>query len=424
MDTNPQKGDMEVGARNDADQKAVMLKQGAELVSLTEDIGNSEELKQRIKERKEILLKADMVVIMVGCDDGRVDAPEELVVVSIGGQDKKVAMIYLPQIGGGMPAEAHMKGVIEELVAIGVDREKIQVWLSQHGSTAEFDDESEKETCGARGVVGELEKNQGDWWSSLKKFISDNTFPSYSGFIQSSDLAGYSELNNKLNELAEASHVPPRLLFLLAKTMGSSEIRENANFVKNAVTSYPSMAGIPVHSVYFDQNQFVVSPIDEVNANFESVTLPFESGHDTYYQDPSTIVLLVGSEMVTLGAGVVLAKSVGGQGIDNDFTASALGELDEELSESIFDALAQQMYAVVHHLEAKKAQGAHDGHHHSFEHLQSFRVLCSNQAQANIIQQVIDSDEFNEYYSSSLQAADLKIEVIVVDTETGSFKVN
>lgn len=341
----------------------------------------------RISEYKERLRSAKKIIIVAGCDDTRVGVSPELTADG-------VMMLYIPKIGGGIPSMDEIRSVLGILDDWGVTQDR-ELILTQHGSTAEVQGDTQEASCGLRAKHSELASSFAQEAEVFLKLARENEINSQSSLSEFPD-----EMMTILQDLSDKTGLPKRLLKIALLNNGSGQITQNANFVEGATQKLleENEIEITVRSGIFDHNTKNILLTD--GSSIDSGTEEWKED----FQDPNLIVISFGGEAGVIHDGVILPNMVGIT--NNDFSTAAV-----EDEEHLLDALAEAWYAAHNHRAAKDTQTGKN-----FVHTDACVIFCDNQQFVEIAKSVLLGEEFATDYAGDYSSLEMGITLINLDT--------
>lgn len=313
------------------------------------------------------LTGSERVVIVVGCDDSRVGVPIEVI--------DGTSYIYLPVIGGGIPEKEMLDAVLTQLKTLKITpRNKVQILLTQHGSTEEiklvFAKDAEEAcrhiTCGLRAVV---EQNR-DEFQKLRHALTS--------YLRTQNVADFLRAATLLDQISKSTGVPRRLLLRAVHNNKSSYMQANLRAVLEAVESM-SLGVKAILTGYYDHELKRIELTGRFTSHSGNIQLPLEPWQNTF-QDPSVITISFGPRAAVVHNGVILPDTIGSEP-GKSFNAVASSTTDQ-----LTNALAEAWYA---------ANSATSGDHgQNFVSTNRCIILCDNQAFVETAKKVLGSEEF------------------------------
>ena len=377
-------------------------------------------VKQRIAEYTQFIAAADQIIIMGGCDDGRVGAPAKLFDI----HGSQALVIYVPMIGGGVVDIGQLQQIITYCVQNGANRDSLSIMWTQHGSSEEVSQAlackhgkqvaQECISCGLRGVVQTASNEFGSFFSTYAEVIRENGSLSYGQLLASIDTHNNSGqiFLDALSIIAQRFGVTARLIWIALTKNYSGDIIENLTQVTKQLQTDANMLdlGVPIYGGLFNHatdEVTVVEPGNETRiiASGEPIQLPLRSSHpeDLSFQDPRVLVLAVGPDS-HIPDGVIFPRRVGSDEIDNDFSAATLGLSQED----ILNKLAELCYPA----SAKNAK-----HGKNFEHAEEMIIRCSTNRETALVLEALASTEFSHEMRPLFAAAFGTISIVTLETE-------
>lgn len=372
----------------------------------------------RIAEYKQRIAVADRIIIMGGCDDGRVGAPAQL--FEEGGL--RTLVIYIPIIGGGVVGADQIQQVVESCIAHGATQDAISVIWTQHGNSTEIEQalackhnqtiSQDCISCGLRGVLATASKEFSSFFQAHAKLIREKRALSYGQLLASIDTADNQGqiFLNVLSVIALQFGVPTRLIWIALTQNYAGDMVENLLSVTNTLRSDLRLieSTVPIYSGLFDHKKATVTVVKpgietKIIADGDPIKLPLRSHHeDMDYQDPRVVVISVGPDF-HIPDGIIFPHRVGSDQIDNDFSAASLRVTQED----ILNKLAEVSYS---------AHVKNVGHGKNFKHAEEMIIRCSTQAETAVVLQALSTPEFIQEMRSLFAAAFGKISIVTLET--------
>ncbi|MCB9801788.1 MAG: hypothetical protein H6774_01740 [Pseudomonadales bacterium] len=333
-------------------------------------------LRDRVKFYEDkIVARATRIVIVVGCDDGRVGVSGKLE------KDGKL-LLYVPQIGGGAPTEQTMQAIMRQIRILNT-RATLEILLTQHGNSAERLDHTDAATCGLRGVF----KQHSQALLDLGQKLRDQNSITY-------DLMTNFQLKEEVATIANSIGIPPALVYVAAMRNFSGNWRKNLQHVHTVAQTWTFDEGIAIHTGYFDHTDGAIYHAENVETVLHNQTLQSDHSENMDYQDPACAVISVGKRAIVLHDGYIDPIKVGVGAIDNDFSACAL------TIGGLMGALGEVWYAMNNHIHP---------HGQNFANLSKLLFVCDGDEEVEMVKNALSSDEFKQTMLAAYQGAEVKI---------------
>lgn len=405
MSQSPENGSrcVHCGRRHQSsEQRPVGQKEAMYRISSQELAG----LSDRISHYYEELRKADRVVVVIGCDDGRVLFPihtqEEM---GAEGQTERVMYVYLPKIGSGVPEAQVLMDARSEVRSIVGDDKPISFMVTQHGHPSKEVDlllagnEPLELTCGLRAVFSAHTEELSQIGSMLRAKQLEEAW------IEDLNTDETQDIYTRLLALEEKTSVPALLLLVAAAHNFSGSLFENLEAVQTRVAE---LIGEPVTAVIYDHNQkqliYVESRTEAARVNLD--VKPWEESH----QDPAGLIVSYGRKNLVIADGIVLPESIG-EGESNDFAAAATGDWKK-----LVKALAEVWYAASHFTEHQE----HKGHGKNFKNVQFCAIHCDDAVHVEEAKKALRSEYFVKKLLPAYRALG---EIQLIDVSTGTVEL-
>lgn len=358
-------------------EREIMLEQLVEAIKR-----DLEGLDQRIVDYKEVLKSADIIRVITGCCDARVGvSPDIQLEMQKDGRSLKVAYLYLPIIGGGLPEDSTFDALLIYLKDLGiVVRDKVEIITTHHGSQTEVELTLKHEFaaaadpkiigCGMRSLKGTHRYA----FHALSNALDEHN--------QQGRISSVMEIFDGLMALVESTSIPARLLAWAAKNCRGSQLWDATHHNARAITD-KNFGVRTARSGYYCNETKEVHIIDRFMNEEQVLTLGLQEWHESY-QDPSLIVASFGPLAVTLHNGIVFPSLIGKE-LGNDFSTSAAQTGDQLLT-----ALAEGWYAANSSAAAQEGKG----HGQNFASVKGCVILCSNGQYVERARALLQSKEF------------------------------
>ncbi len=379
-------------------------------------------MRTRIEQYKQLALTADMVVISLVCSDSRVVLPPELVNIKMeNGSISKTLFMGVPTIGGGYPSQSRLRGVIRILEEWGVDKKKLRILATQHGSTKEIKnalkkneaDGEHKVTCGLRQFFEKYQVELADirgrlipWARRLKQERNDKKVaPDRLALEEIEQL--YPELMAQVNELHQKSGMPRRLILRAAYRNSSFDIEQNELLVAEKVGEYlqhdeyqdiyPTCL---VAAAMFDHQQKNIQLLHKhagLGTKDKVIELGLPAREDSI-QSPQFVIISFGAEAICLHNSTLFPDMVAHRA-DNAFRACA----SIPSVPTVMCAFSEAFYAVIHKVHP---------HDKNFADLERIVIVCDNDEYLRVVQEAIQGQEFQTEFKEIFAHLNQEISVV------------
>lgn len=378
-------------------------------------------IQDRIQAFQKKACAADQVVIALGCSDSRVRFPDEYVLVhDADGNEIRVLFIMLPTIGGGSPSRSRMKRVLSDLISWGVNREKIRILVTQHGSTTEVTqrvghhgceyEPRQLVSCGLRNFFAQYAEQLSHihtllnaWGDRYKQTLNNPSHVLDSVKLPELERAcpeAYKKICEVALQASSAEYsLPKRLVLRAAYRNTTFDIEENGESVRAKVseilreTEFSDIfSTCLVGLADYDHNKKRVlfahpySSLGWKESIVEFTTLPERT---VEFQDPTAIAITFSRVLLPIPDSVLYPSLCTIP--DNTFRASVSTPSEEIL----LCAFSEASYAVLHHL------GGHDA---NFKQLSDLLITCDTPEHMAIVQNIHANAEYIQDFKKMFDA--------------------